>query len=118
MKKTPLREVRRNEAFRGLKADCAFSVESYSHFRAPVHKDKVELNNRNEGIYNNDFLDSISDDLPKGTWSVMKDTSGTVCVLRSKMWPGYSSYHKCNTNLYANLYMGNGCKALDMPFMF
>lgn len=118
VKKTPLKELRRNEAFKGLKADQAFNTCHYSHFRMPVHKDKVDMNNRNEGVYNNDFLDSIVDDLPKGTWSVMKDTSGTVCVLRSKMWPGFSFYHKVNTDLYGSFYVGNGCKALDMPFMF
>ena len=33
MKFTPLREVRRNEAFRGLKKDNAFDISSYQHFR-------------------------------------------------------------------------------------
>lgn len=118
VKKTPLREIRRNEAFRGLRADAAADLASYSHFRLPVHKDKVELNQRNEGIYNNDFLDSISGDLPKGTWSQMVDTSGTVNLLRSKIWPGFSFYLKVNTNIYGNFYYGSGCKALDLLFMF
>lgn len=118
IKKTPLNELRRNEAFRGLKADQAFDISNFSHFRLPVHKSKVELNARNEGVYNNDFLDCASDDIPKGVWSVIKDTSGTLSVLRSKMWPGYTCYHKTNTNIYGSFYVGNGCKALDMPFMF
>ena len=88
------------------------------HFRVPVHKEKVELNNRNEGIYNNDFLDSIDQDAPCGTWSMLGDTSGTVSILRSKMWPGFSFYHRVNTNIYGNFYCGTGCKALDLPFMF
>lgn len=118
MKKTPLNELRRNEAFRGLKADEAFEIKNFSHFRLPVHKDKVELNARNEGIYNNDFLDCAADDIPKGVWSIIKDTSGTVSILRNKMWPGFTTYHKANTKIYGSFYVGNGCKDLDMPFMF
>ena len=116
MKKTPLNEVRRNEAFRGLKADTAFDISNYSHFRAPLGKEKVELNQRQEGIYNNDFLDSAADGTPKGQWSVLTDTSGCVAVCRNKMWPGYFAYHKMNTSIYGGFYMGDGCKALDMPF--
>ena len=118
IKKIPLKELRRNEAFKGLKAQQAFEAANYCHFRPPQDKAKVELNNRNEGIYNNDFLDCVNDDLPIGCWSILKDTSGSVSVMRNKMWPGFYSYHKCNTSVYGSLYVGNGCKALDMPFMF
>ena len=118
IKKTPLKEIRKNEAFRGLKADECFDVGNYYHFRAPMHKKKVELNKRNEGIYNHDFLDNAGSDIPVGTWSVLKDTTGTVAVLRSKLWPGFYGYHKANTKLYGGFYLGTGCKALDIPFMF
>jgi len=107
-----------NEAFRGLKANEVFDISNYTHFRAPLSKEKVDLNARNEGVYNNDFLDAAQDDIPMGSWSVLKDTTGTVSVIRSKLWPGYYSYHKANTNIYGGLYIGNGCKAVDMPFMF
>lgn len=33
MKFTPLREVRRNEAFKGLRKDDAFEITNYQHFR-------------------------------------------------------------------------------------
>ena len=118
VKKTPLQEVRRNEAFRGLKADQAFDVCNYFHFRAPLLKKNVELNARKEGVYNDDFLDNADEDIPKGAWSVLKDTMGTVAILRSKLWPGFYSYHKCNSQIYGGFYIGNGCKALDIPFMF
>ena len=58
VKKTPLEEVRKNEAFKGLKIDQAFMVSNYFHFRAPIIKKNVELNARKEGIYNHDFLDN------------------------------------------------------------
>lgn len=118
VKKTPLNEIRKNEAFRGLKADAAFSVNNYVHFRAPLIKKNIDLNLRKEGVYNNDFLDNAEEDMPTGTWSVLKDTLGNVAILRSKLWPGFYSYHKTNSNIYGGFYVGNGCKALDMPFMF
>jgi len=118
LKKTPLQEVRRNEAFRGLKADQAFDICNYFHFRAPLLKKNVELNARKEGVYNDDFLDNADEDIPKGSWSVLKDTMGTVAVLRSKLWPGFYSFHKCNSAIYGGFYIGSGCKALDIPFMF
>lgn len=116
VKKIPLKEIRQNEAFTGLTADNAFEVKNYVHFRAPLGKAKVELNKRNEGIYNNDFLDNAADDVPSGAWSVIRDTSGTVACLRNKLWPGFYTYHKVNTDIFGSCYVGNGCKALDMPF--
>jgi radial spoke head protein 9 len=118
VKKIPLKETRLNEAFRGLRANEVFDISNYTHFRAPLSKEKVDLNARNEGVYNNDFLDNAQDDIPAGTWSVLKDTTGSCSVIRSKLWPGYYSYHKANTNIFGSLYIGNGCKAVDMPFMF
>ena len=116
VKKIPLNEVRKNEAFRGLNPDQVFCVENYVHFREPLNKDKIDLNQRNTGTYNDDFLDNAKDDIPCGVWSIVKDTSCTLALLRSKLWPGYYSFHKQNTNIYGNFYVGNGCKALDLPF--
>ena len=118
VKKTPLEEVRKNEAFKGLKADQAFSTNNYFHFREPLLKKNVELNARKEGIYNHDFLDNAEEDVPKGSCSVLKDTMGTVAVLRSKTWPGFYAFHKSNSDIYGGFYVGNGCKALDIAFMF
>ena len=118
VKKIPLNEVRKNEAFKGLKADQAFSVENYFHFRDPLIKKNIDLNARKEGVYNNDFLDNACEDIPKGSWSILKDTLGSTAVLRSKLWPGFYAYHKTNSTIYGCFYVGNGCKALDIPFMF
>ena len=118
IKKTPLDEISKNEAFKGLKASDAFQVNNYFHFRAPLLKKNVEMNARKEGIYNNDFLYNAEEDLPKGTWSVLRDTMGNVVVLRSKAWPGFYAFHKTNSDIYGGFYVGNGCKSLDISFMF
>ena len=91
-------------------------MNNYVHFRAPLNKDKVELNKRNDGIYNDDFLDNASADLPNGVWTIITPVSKKVALLRSKLWPGFYSFHNCNTNIYGNFYIGNGCKSLDMTF--
>lgn len=59
-KMTPIKEVRKNEGFRGLKKDNAFKLESYLHFRKPLSKEKKDLIDRDDAIYNNAFLDDIS----------------------------------------------------------
>lgn len=118
VKKTPLNEVRKNEAFKGLKADEAFDVANYVHFRAPLLKKNVELNQRKEGVYNHDFLDNAAEDIPKGSWSILRETMGKTAILRSKLWPGFYGFHKTNSDVYGSVYIGNGCKALDIAFMF
>ena len=63
---TPLREVRRNEAFVG-----SFNILdplNYQHFRKVVNKEKKEQIERDESIYNPDFLDDITTDYPAGSW--------------------------------------------------
>lgn len=114
---TPIKEVRRNEAFKGLKKDQAFKLESYLHFRKPINKDRKEQLDRDEAIYNHNFLDEIASDLPQGSWNLLKDTTEQVSILRNKLWPGYYAYHKVNTAIYGGIYIGNGIKNLDLPFM-
>ena len=68
-------------------------MNNYVHFRPPMNKERVELNRRNDGIYNNDFLDNASEDLPQGVWTVITPQSKRVALLRSKLWPGFYSFH-------------------------
>jgi radial spoke head protein 9 len=75
------------------------------------------LIDRDEGIYNHYFLDEIQQDWPKGSWNILKDTSGTVAIVRNKLWPGYYAYHRINTPVFGGVYIGNGIKNLDLPFM-
>ena len=118
LKKIPLNEVRKNEAFTGLDATAAQLIDSYVHFRAPMLAKNIELNKRREGVYNDAFLDNASEDFPKQSWSIMTDTTGKSVVLRNKLWPGFTAYHQYNTTSYGGFYIGNGVKALDIAFMF
>ena len=82
-KYNPLHVVSCNEAFKGLNPEESASLSNWHHFRQVEHEAKKELIARNEAIYSDDFLDAISEDKPNGCWSVMKDTTGSVAVLRS-----------------------------------
>jgi len=105
---TPLHEVRRNEGFKGLRGAAAWSLDSYVHFRTVQTREKRDLIDRDEGIFNHTFLDSIASDSLKGSWTVQKDTTEGVAIIRSKLWPGYFAYHRLNSAIYGSLYIGNG----------
>jgi hypothetical protein len=109
--------MRRNEAFRGLKKNDCLHFENYLHFRPAQLKDNREKIEREDGIYNNYFLDDITNDFPKGAWTAVKDFTETQVTLRSKLWVGYQAYHKINTRFYGSSYIGNGIKNLDFAFM-
>lgn len=114
---TPLREVRRNEAFQGLSREDAFNLDKYQHFRNVQQKAKRDQIERDEAVYNHGFLDELSQDLPRKCWNIQKDTTETVALLRNQLWPGYFGFHRANTSVYGSLYMGYAVKNLDLPFM-
>ena len=72
---------------------------------------------RGEATYNVDCMDSVANELPKNSWSVQEDATGTVATLKSHLWPGLYAYHRCNTNIVGFVYMGDGITNLDLPFM-
>jgi radial spoke head protein 9 len=117
IKLTPLHEVRKNEAFKGLCQETAFSEESYLHFRSAQTKDKKELNQKDDAIFRPDFLESIAEDDIKGSWSVQPDTTKSQVIIKSLLWPGYYSYHKLRSKIFGGVYIGDGIKNVDLPFM-
>lgn len=117
VKLTPLHEVRKNEAFKGLDSKTAFLEESYLHFRSAQTKDKKELNQKDDAIFRPDFLESIAQDDIRGSWSVQPDTTKCQVMIKSLLWPGYYSYHKLKTKIFGGLYIGDGIKNVDLPFM-
>jgi hypothetical protein len=72
---------------------------------------------REESFYNNEFMDTVKTDLPKNSWSVIKDCTETVATIRSQLWSGYYAFHRSSTNHFGGIYIGYGLKNLDLPFM-
>ena len=114
---TPSHEVRRGGAFSGLKGDELVDLGKYYHFRNVQTQEKKEKLEREDAVFMPDFLDSVVDDSPQGSWSLQVDSSRTRATLRSLLWPGYVAYHRVNTGLYGGIYIGNGLKNSDLPFM-
>ena len=117
MKFTPLNQVKFNEAFRGQSRTDAFKLSGWVHFRPVENKKQKDLIARQEAIFASDFLDDVSDDKPNFSWSIIKDTTGAVSTLRSQLWPGYYSFQRCNTPIYGSVYIGDGIRNIDLPFM-
>jgi len=59
----------------------------------------------------------VGKDFPKNSWSIQMDVTGTVSTLKSQLWPGLFSYHRCNTPIYGYFYMGDGIRNANLPFM-
>ncbi len=64
-----------------------------------------------------DFMDAISSDAIKKSWSLQTDESGTEITVRSLLWPGYVGYHRTNSKIFGGAYMGSGLCCLDLPFI-
>jgi hypothetical protein len=86
LKYTPLHQVIFNEAFKGLKPEAAFELSGWKHFRKSECSDQKELIARQEAFYSTDFLDPISGDMPNQVWSVQRDTTQCVAILRNQLW--------------------------------
>ncbi|XP_069370802.1 radial spoke head protein 9 homolog isoform X4 [Paralichthys olivaceus] len=102
---------------RGLSHSEAGKLDSFLHFSEPKNLKKksiLETSQLNPAI---DFLDVLSDDIPKGSWSLQFESGSKVCVLRSLLWLGLTFYHVPMTPQHGYIYIGNGAKNLDLPFM-
>lgn len=64
-----------------------------------------------------DFMDPISHDPIKGSWSIQTDESKTEITIRSLLWPGYVGYHRTNSTIFGGVYMGSGLRANDLQFI-
>lgn len=52
-----------------------------------------------------------------GSWSLQFEFARKVCVLRSLLWFGLTFYHVPMTPQHGYIYIGDGTKNLDLPFM-
>ncbi|TRY90849.1 hypothetical protein DNTS_020873 [Danionella cerebrum] len=114
---SPTGKVQTNRSFGGLHPTEAAKLRNYLHFREPVHlknKTILEISELNPAL---DFLDPLSEDLLKGSWSLELERGGAVCVLRSLLWLGLTFFHVPQTPQYGYIYMGDGLINLDLPFM-
>ena len=116
-KMLPINEIRRNDLFEGINSEDLGKIEKYLHFRPVENQEKIDKINMGKAVFDFDFLDGISDDPIKDTWSIQLDSTKTTCSLRSLVWPGYFAYCKANSDQFGGVYFGYGIKNVDIPFM-
>ncbi|KAM9339169.1 radial spoke head protein 9 homolog [Symphorus nematophorus] len=115
--KSPHGLVQINRSFGGLSHSEAGKLNNFFHFSKPKNLKKksiLELGDLNPAI---DFLDVLSGDIPTGSWRLQFQCAGKVCVLRSLLWLGMTFYHVPMTPQHGYIYIGDGTKNLDLPFM-
>lgn len=123
-------EIVVNTAFRGLTRgpDGALSLRNYYHLRAPNPYRRLLSRNQNnlfaksnlEKIAENPHLDavfeSLSDDIPSGTWQVRYDAFHGAVVGKNMRFPGSLFYHVPDSNVFGNIYMGDGDVNINAAF--
>ncbi|KAM4632705.1 radial spoke head protein 9 homolog [Polymixia lowei] len=115
--KTPHGLIQTNRSFDGLSHSEAGKLENFLHFTEPKSLKKksiLEIADLDPSI---DFLDPLSDDIPQGSWSLQFERGSNVCVIRSLLWLGLTFFHVPMTPQHGYVYMGDGCKNVDLPFM-
>ena len=67
-------------------------------------------------MYLTNFLDDVDDDRPNGCWSLQKDSTGEVAIIRNYAWAGFTAYHRANSTEHGCFYYGEGLKNNDLTF--
>jgi len=49
-------------------------------------------------------------------WSIQKDTTGEIAIIRNHVWSGFTAYHKAGCEDFGGIYVGDGTKNLDLVF--
>ncbi|XP_028653118.1 radial spoke head protein 9 homolog [Erpetoichthys calabaricus] len=114
---TPHGHIHTNRSFQGLSMTEAKKLNNYFHFTEPIYLKKKSLLEKADMDPSIDFLDSLEEDVPKGSWSLQSEKGNSVVLLRSLLWLGLSFYHIPMTSHHGYIYMGTGQKNIDLPFM-
>lgn len=78
------------------------------HFRNVQNPSKVKLLLEDDAVFQPNFLDDVTNDLPKGQWSVQKDSTHKTAIIRNHVWPGFTAYHTSGTSDFGYCYVGDG----------
>jgi radial spoke head protein 9 len=114
---TPAHELTRNKAFEGLARKEVGNIRRYLHFRNVQSTEKRDQLDTDDALFTYDFLDLIEKDVPVGSWSLQVDPSGNLGTLKNFLWPGFFAFHLAGTSRFGSVYIGEGVKNADLPFM-
>jgi len=114
---TPTGEIARNQSFAGLRQAEATKLDSYLLYKDPESVSTLARIRKLSVCNNFDFLDTVEQDKPKGTWSLQTDESGCKITLRSLVWTGFEFVYDLNAQSFGGCYYGYGCRNDDVLFM-
>eukprot|EP00842_Homolaphlyctis_polyrhiza_P004571 jgi/Hompol1/5114/HPOL_004191-RA len=110
--------VRLNPEFTGLAKEDLNRVQNYLHFRDGFELTTRTLADRiNKYDEELDIFESIDLDQPHGVWSVQSENGGSVALVRSLLWPGYTFLHSPSPLKFTSFYYGTGQKNHNIGFM-
>ena len=113
---TPTHAVAAEPHFGGLDGTAAGSLGSYAHFRPAEHPARAHALAKPGAVPNGDWLDPVSEDAPRGCWTLRLDGGKGVAELRSLRWPGYFFYAQVGGPRYGGVYVGDGRPNVDLHF--
>jgi radial spoke head protein 9 len=114
---TPTHYLVPNPSFAGLSATEASDASNFLHFRRPEAAERQSAMDREGAVKDTDFLDPVSEDEPRGVWSIRLEASEGVATVRSLRWPGFYFAHRLGTTSFAGAYFGDGVINRDLAFM-
>lgn len=120
--RSPAGIVTPNDSFSGLTETKASNLENWLHFCAPVKLPKKSLLEHADAAAPIDFLDLASEDTPTcHSWSVQTErgpgVDASLVKIRSLHWPGTEACHIPGTKQFSRVYVGDGIKNINLPFM-
>ncbi|XP_058460421.1 radial spoke head protein 9 homolog [Malaya genurostris] len=106
-----------NPFFHGIGINDSLKLHNYHHFRKPIGEPGKNLLKRDDCNYFLDVFDSADDVIPKEhSFAVTRDPQRDVFMLKSLHWPGMTSFHRANSDVYGFFYFGDGRKNWDLLF--
>jgi len=120
--RSPAGTVSSNESFTGLSLEKSQNLENWLVFSGPVKLPQKNLLEQADASAPIDFLDTADMSVPVGgSWSVQVErgpgVDASLVKMRSLQWPGAEAAHIPNTKQFSKVYLGNGIKNIDLPFM-
>eukprot|EP01135_Chromosphaera_perkinsii_P010792 Nk52_evm1s2227 gene=Nk52_evmTU1s2227 len=115
--KNPTGDIIKNRNFGGLSKEDSVKESSYMHFCHAAKLEKKSLLEKMHLDKSVDFLDPISEDSVKNTWSIQTEDGCNIVVIRSLMWPGAAFFHMPGTDRYGYSYCGYGEYNTSLGFM-
>lgn len=109
--------IQKNKNFETLSRNDANKLDSYLHFRTPRDPYSVSKYRKATAMNETDFLDPITNDLPKGCWRLQAKKAGLEVSIKNLLWHGFEFKYNVGDSQYCQAYFGQGIRQNDLIFM-